>query len=175
MRMRRAVVAGAVLGLAAVTAGCSTHPGAAAVVDGHEISEAELEGAVADFTDIIEVTPVDLLNVLVVMEASDEVAEANGIAVSGSDALAALEAQGIDTSDFSAGGVEVARYIAMVTAAQELADSGQVSADMDAARLAADIQVNPRYGELDVTTGSIVEVVPAWIFTGDVVEVPVVE
>lgn len=175
MRMRRAVVAATVLGLAAVTAGCSTHPGAAAVVDGHEISEAELEGAVADFTGVVDVTRVQLLNVLVVMEASDEVAEANGIDVSRSDALAALEAQGIDTSDFSAGGVEVARYIAMVTAAQELADSGQVSADMDAARLAADIEVNPRYGELDVTTGSIVEVVPAWIFTEDVPEVPVVE
>ena len=175
MRMRRAAVAGAVLGLAAVTAGCSTHPGAAAVVDGHEISEAELAGAVADFADLFEVTPADLLNVLVVMAASGDVAEANGIAVSGPDALAALEEQGIDTGDFTAGGVEVARYIAMVAAAQEHEDVAQIGADLDAARLAADIDVNPRYGELDETTGSIVEVVPAWIFTEDVPEALVVE
>lgn len=175
MRMRRAVVAGAVLSVAAVTAGCSTHPGAAAVVDGHEISEAELEGAVADFAEIVDVTPAELLNTLVAMQATDEVAEEHGVAVSGSDALAVLAAQGLDTSDFTSGGTEVARYIVTRAEVLEHVDGAQISADMDAARVAADIEVNPRYGELDVTTGTIVEVVPAWIFTGDVVEVPVVE
>jgi len=175
VRMRRAVPAAAVLGLAALTAGCSTHPGAAAVVDGHEIGEAELEGAISDFTEIVEVTPAQLLTALVVLHATADVAEARGIAVSGPDALAALEEQGVDTSDFTPGGVEVARYLVMVTDVQGREDSAEISADMDAARLAAEIEVNPRYGELDAATGSIVEVVPTWIVTEDAAEVPVVE
>lgn len=175
MRTRRAVAAVVVAGLAAVTAGCSAHPGAAAVVDGHEISEAYLQGAYEDFRDLGSATPGQLLNVLVAVRAGEDVAVEYDIAVPSSEALAALEAAGVDTSEFSAGGVEVARYLAMVNVAGNHDDVEQIAQEMDDARRAADIQVNPRYGAFDIETGTIVDVVPEWLVGADLLGVPVAQ
>lgn len=173
MRTRRVAVAVGVtvaaLGLTA-TAGCSARPGAAAVVDGHEISEAYLDDTYEDFADLGTATPEQLLNVLVALRAGEAVAVEHDISVSGADALAALEEGGVDTSDFSPGGVQIARYLAMVGEAQAAADVDLINQEMDAARRAADIDVNPRYGVLDVETGTIVAEVRDWIVTADVTE-----
>ena len=162
MRSRWLALTGFVL---VATAGCTAHPGAAAVVNGETITQGYLQDTVDDFADLGEVTPSQLLNVLVAMRAGEDVVEDRGIAVSGADALAMLEDGGIDTNGFSPGGVEVARYIAIVTQTQTRADAEEISEEMDAARRAADIVINPRYGVLDTESGTIVDRTPAWIVT----------
>lgn len=173
MRMRRAAAAAVVLGFVMAAAGCSVHPGAAAVVDGHEISEAYLQGAYEDFAELGEATPQQLLGVLVAMRATDDVVEEQGISVSGADALAALNDRGIDTSGFSAGGVQIARYLAIYEAAQARQDVADIEAAMDAARRAADIVINPRYGSFDAEAGSVVAgTPPTWMVTEDSTPAP---
>lgn len=153
-RWLRALAGLAVVGM--VVAGCSAHPGAAAVVDGQEISESHLAEAVRDFELVTGQAPeaVAMLSTLVVAPTILEAASEFGIGVSEQQAVELLDAQveaGGRTppaDGYADGVVQVAQMTLLSQQVQSSPDAGEIN-DRIAERIAeADVEVNPRYGEI---------------------------
>lgn len=161
MRSGRWALVGAVL--VAVTAGCSAHPGTAAVVDGRTIGQDYLEDASADLGQ----PPGTALSLLIAAPYFIAVAAEHGVGVTAADARAALEeamaAQGDTTTTFGDGAVEVMQMALSAQALSLLPDGDRILSETDQVVLALDMDINPRYGEMDRTTGLVARAPLPWI------------
>lgn len=151
----------------ALLVGCSAQPGTAAVVDGRTISQADLDRTHADLTQIIP--QLDARTTLVALMVGPyfiEAAEENGVGVSESQARDFAEqnaaAAGVESA-FGDGAVEVLRFSLAAEQLGGLPDGQAVVAGVEDEILAADIDVNPRYGDLDPATGQLVAEAPSWL------------
>ncbi|GAA2726867.1 hypothetical protein [Cellulomonas aerilata] len=154
------------LGAAATTA-CSPGGGAAAVVDGRAVPVADLQAAAGELGPYLDgATPSSLLLVLVAEPTVTEVAAENGVAVSEQEAeqqLAAVVADDPEAPDFGPAAVTVARFSLLQQELGQLPDAEEVQADILSRLRDLDIDVNPRYGELDFDRGGIAPVEHPWL------------
>ncbi len=172
-RLSRGIAAAALLaGLA--LGGCSAQPGAAAVVDGQRISEGELSRTVSDFSAVVG-QPVEarqLLGTLIVAPMILDVAADYGVAASDDEAAqlldAQLEASGQTAPEegYSDGLLQVAKVV-IVNQEMSMAPDATIAVEEVNTRIAeADIEVSPRYGEFDPTTGEVLADELPWIVSG---------
>lgn len=168
-RLSRGIAAAALL-TALALGGCSANPGAAAVVDGQRITEAELQQAVSDFAAVTgqQVDPVAMLGTLVVAPVLIEVGAEHGLAASEDEAIALLdrqaEAAGLTAPEdgYGSGVISVAQ-MTLVNQSLAAAPEGAAAAQEITERISsADVEVSPRYGEFD-PSGQIVPQALPWI------------
>ena len=161
-------VAGAAVVLAiALSAGCTAHPGVAAVVDGRTITQDYLEDASAD----LQKDPAWTLSLLVAAPYYIEVAEDNGVAVSTQEARTAFEEALADAGKATAisdGAVEVMRLVLATQAVSDLPHGAGILSETEARVLELDMEINPRYGDVDPATGEIARTTSPWIVSSDV-------
>ncbi|WP_331238396.1 hypothetical protein [Georgenia sp. MJ170] len=151
-------------------AGCSGNPGAAAVVDGNEVTESQLAEAVADFAAITgqPVEPTAMLGTLVVGPIIFDVAQEYGVAASDEESAALLDQQIVASGTplfeepYSGGVLDVAR-IAIVNQTLMASPAGAEAQAAIGERIAtADVEVSSRYGEFD-PRGTVVPTQFDWI------------
>jgi len=150
------------------TAGCSVHPGAAAVVDGRTITQEYTQNASEDLGLDVGRT----LSLLIAAPYFIDAAEANGVPVSPEDARAAVEdmrtANGGDAkAPIRAGAIEIMRLVLASQALSVLADGAQIQSDTNAHVLGLKMDINPRYGEMDLSSGLIARPPLPWIVPTD--------
>ncbi|UZN04317.1 hypothetical protein [Cellulomonas sp. S1-8] len=160
------VVAGGLL------AGCSGQPGAAAVVDGRTITTAELATAYDELMPIFNGAGAqDVLGVLITEPFAAEVAAENGVGVNDEQALellrsVAVQALGEEEGaalEFGPGAMAVGRYSLAASALQDLPDADAAAAEYQERVAAADIEVNPRFGEFTDTFTVAPPTAPSWV------------
>lgn len=167
-RSRTAVVAGLLAG-ALLLGGCAATPGTAAVVEGRTISRTMLDAAEQDLSAVIPgVTAQAILMGLVAAPYFIDAAAEHGVGVSTEQARALIESrtEGADlpeTQTFGPGAVEVIRFTLAVQALRGLPDGETVLQEVDAEVRSLDIEINPRYGELDPASATIVATTLPWI------------
>ncbi len=168
---RRSIAAAALLaGL--VLGGCSAQPGAAAVVNGERISENELDRALIDFAAVTgqEVEPAAMLGTLVVAPVILQAAADHGVAASDDEAAELLDRQAelaglTPPESYGHGVLQVAK---MTVVNQDMAASPAGAEAIQAVNegiAQAEIEVSPRYGEFDATTGQVLPQQLPWIET----------
>jgi len=153
--------------VAASLAGCSSLSGVAAVVDGREISIADLQQATVEVTPYAtNATPAGVLMVLVSAGPYEAAAEKAGVAVSATMALDMLTEQAESKSPgatihFGAGAIEVARFSLIRQNLDKLSDGPAITAATDAEVKKLDVTINPRYGSFG--DGTISPAAYPWI------------
>ena len=150
------------------TAGCSVHPGAAAVVDGRTITQEYTQNA----SDDLGLDAGRTLSLLIAAPYFIDAAEANGVPVSPEDARAAVQdmrsANGGDAqAPIRAGAIEIMRLVLASQALSVLADGAQIQSDTNAHVLGLKMDINPRYGEMDLSSGLIARPPLPWIVPTD--------
>ena len=166
MRLSRWAAVAAVALVA--TAGCSVHPGAAAVVDGRTITQEYTQDASED----LGLDAGRTLSLLIAAPYFIDAAEANGVPVSPEDARAAVQdmrtANGGDAkAPIRAGAIEIMRLVLASQALSGLADGAQIQSDTNAHVLGLKMDINPRYGEMDLSSGLIARPPLPWIVPTD--------
>lgn len=170
MRSARTVLGAtaATVTVAAALAGCSAQPGTAAVVDGRTITQSQLEDTHADLAPVLE--GLDVRTTLVTMIVAPffiEAAEENGVGVSADQAEAtarqSAEQAGTAYQPLGEDALEVVRFTMAAQQLQTLPDGAEVLSDVEEQIFAADLDVNPRYGDLDEETGQLVRAPLPWI------------
>lgn len=171
----RVLVATAVLAGGALLAGCSGHPGAAAVVDGRTISADELATASEQLLPIFRgAATQDLLGVLITEPYATAVAADRGVGVSDEQArelLRTVTAQALGEeaaadAEFGEGALAVARYSLAATALQDLPDAQAAAEDFQERVDAADVEVNPRFGTFEAGVVAA-PTLPSWVVGAD--------
>ena len=163
--------------LVAVLSGCSGRPGAAAVVDGREISVADLQAATVDLAPYLkDATQASVLMALLEAPSFERAATEHGVgatqkqAVDRLDQVAKAAASAgtarARTTAFSAGAIEVVRYALAQQNLQALPDAADITAQVAKKLGALDVQVNPRYGTVDLATGNVKPPSYPWLVTG---------
>jgi hypothetical protein len=154
---RRRIVgaAAAALTLAGLLAGCSTRPGAAAVVDGRTIRTSDLVAVVADLKPALgDVSAAQVLNILIEEPMLVQLAADHGQGVSAADAKSTLDAfftsaKVTPPAGYSAATLQVGLHQA--ANAKLRADTTDTTLSQDytdrLAKLA--VTVNPRFGTWD--------------------------
>lgn len=161
-------------GLAAVLvasslASCAAQPGTAATVDGRRITQAELEATVADLRPILgDIAASSVLQALIQAPVAIEAASENGVGVSDDDGRGLLatvaENAGVTAPEtWSAGAVQIAKSDLSLEALSGLPDAQEVTAELNAAVAAQDIELNPRYGTVDTETGTVTPITWDWL------------
>ena len=153
-------------------AGCTGQPGAAAVVDGRAISTAELATTYEQLGPFFPGAGAqDVLAVLITEPFAAEVAADLGVGVNDQQALDLLrtvadqalgEGEGARV-EFGPGAVAVGRYSLVASALQEVPDPQAAVAEYQERVAAADIEVNPRFGELTDDLVVAPPTTPSWI------------
>ncbi|WP_199424888.1 hypothetical protein [Actinotalea solisilvae] len=148
-------------------AGCTGDPSAAAVVDGRTITRADVEAAQDDLSAGEGVSGGEVLWILTIAPAYIDAATDAGVGVSEDEARAALvdgneEAGGAD-GEVADSTVQVARAILSSQALGSLENGDEVLGEVQARVTELDVDVNPRYGELDLAAGTIAPTVAPWI------------
>lgn len=168
MRMRRVAAAAVVLGLATATAGCSAHPGAAAIVDGDQITEADLARVIDELGPYLNnPTPSAVLTAIVQSEAWLAVAASQNIEVTDDQGREFLDqlASGAG-ADPAAWGHESLVIARVQVASSELTSAAEDLQDEFTAAVAdLGVTVNPRYGGFDAETGEVGAAELPWIVT----------
>lgn len=181
MRIRQVAAAGAalvaVLGFAPALAGCSVHPDAAAVVDGREISPAQVALATEQVAEVIvgpggtTLPENTILQFLIDAPFYLAAAEEAGVGVTAEFAADAMDEnmanRGLEPLAWSNESIEVARYVLVLQELSGLDDGGAAAVGAQEAMLAADVVVNPRYGVRNEETGFIDSAPPAWVVTAE--------
>lgn len=148
-------------------AGCAGDPSAAAVVDGRTITRAEVEAAQDDLSAGEGVSAGEVLWILTIAPAYIDAAVDEGVGVSEDEARAALvdgnEQSGGADGEVADSTVQVARAILSSQALGALEDAETVLGDVQARVTELDVDINPRYGELDLSTGTIAPTLAPWI------------
>lgn len=154
-----AVSAAVALGLSlSGCGGTSGNPGAAAIVNGVEISENTVTEAINDWQTLTG-QAVSRVNMVVGLSEAQtytdaardlgvDVAEANLDAVT--DTLLADMGAGVTTSELSQGGRQILRLSAVMLQAQEMGIDGQIAGLVPNAQ----VILNPRYGYVQGTAGT---------------------
>lgn len=161
-------------GLAAVLvasslASCAAQPGTAATVDGRRITQAELEETVADLRLILgDIATSSVLQALIQAPVAIEAASENGVGVSDDDGRSLLatvsENAGVTApEEWSDGALQIAKSDLSLEALSGLPDAQEVTAELNAAVAAQDIELNPRYGTVDVETGTVAPITWDWL------------
>lgn len=175
-RGRRRAAALLALGALAVgvLTGCSGRPGAAAVVDGQQISVADLQTATSELAPYLQnVSQSSVLMVLIAAPSFDRAASKAGVGVSrqqaedlldkaAQSAVAAGKAP-VRTAGFSDAAVEVARFTLLQQNIQALPNGAAVVAGITKELIALHADVNPRYGVVDFTAGTITPPSYPWL------------
>ena len=167
-RVRRRTAAAALVALAAgLTGACSAQSGAAAVVDGEPIPAEEVQLAADELGPYLDgATPSSVLVVLVAEPVVEQVAAERGVSVSTQQAeqlLTNLASESGAPAEFGEASVAVARFSLLQDALNQLPDAQDVQSEVLARLQDLDIDVNPRYGELDFTEGGIVPAEHPWL------------
>lgn len=175
MRMRRAAAAAVVLAMAAVTAGCSSDPGTAAVVDGHEISTAELDRVADELGPYLkDASPRAILTAILQSEAWLAVARSHDIEVTddqGREFLDKLsEGSGADPVEWSHESLVIARV--QVASTDLTSATDDLQGEFTAAVADLDVTVNPRYGQYDAETGAVGAADLPWIVSDEPTPAP---
>jgi len=169
-RSRRAL-RGAVVGLALVLAlaGCTRSGGVAAVVDGTSISVSDLHRAVTELGPVYQgATLSAVLTALIVEPTFLDVAAKNGAGVSDPQAIdslkqAYLSKQITPPTSFGPGAIAVARFELAVAALGATAPGTTALTEAEARVQKLHVEVNPRFGTLDFSTGTIRPLAYSWI------------
>ncbi|HYN66026.1 MAG TPA: hypothetical protein VES93_04000 [Ornithinibacter sp.] len=175
LSVRRSVAAIAV-GAALVLAGCSgpAGPDRAAVVDGQVLSERELQttvGQVNGLQPALEqiqgpLSATSTLNVLVQGPVYLAYLRDRGVVVS--DTVARQQAEQRGVADPADGTLTVIKLNSALAAAQDSGEFGEADAvAIQQQILDLDVEVNPRYGTRDTTTGAIQLTTPDWVTSPD--------
>ncbi len=171
MRVRPS--AAVVVGVSGVLllAGCGGDPSAAAVVDGRTISRADVEAAQDDLSAGGGVTTGQVLWTLAIAPLYIEAAADEGVGISEDQARSVLvdgnEQAGGSDAVVADSTVQIARAILSSEAIGGLEDSADVLGQVGERIRALDFEVNPRYGDVDLETGTIEPVVAPWIVGAD--------
>lgn len=154
---------------ATALAGCSAQPGAAAVVDGTTIPTSDVRVATDELRPYLQdVSPSNVLTVLVHEPTIVAVAEEHGVGVSDEEAVELLESVAAQRSPdasvtFSQPSLTVARYSLAYTRLQELEDAQEVLGEALERIAALDVEVNPRFGSTDDTNAVVAPTARPWI------------
>lgn len=127
--------------------------GVAAVVDGKQITVADVQEATAQFNTlpVSPTTPTDVLTLLVYGDLAEEAHSAAGSPPIPEGQLVS-DLQGGGLQDPADSTIDLYRAINHLQMAQQLPPTDGV-----------DIEINPRYGEWDGTNGQVVAQTPTWI------------
>jgi len=152
---------------AAGVAGCSAQSGAAAVVEGEAIPVSAVHEATEQLSPYLQdLTPSTVLLLLMAEPTFERVAGENGIAVSEQEARDVLEtvagggeqAEGGEAAgpvpEFGPASVSVARFTLLQQGLGDLPNGPQLLEQVSAELADLDIEVNPRFGEVDFTEGN---------------------
>ncbi|MPV38348.1 SurA N-terminal domain-containing protein [Georgenia subflava] len=164
----RPVVAAAAAGLA--LAGCAAQPGTAATVNGVTISENAVDDATGEYVAFSgqETAPVVILNTLVQAELLTPIANEAGYAVSDAEVEQFFLEQAVmlgnaelpeNSSDAF---IDLGRFLMQYNEVSSSPDAEAVLTQLGTELTEADLEVNPRYGEL-TEEGSIVPTTHEWI------------
>ncbi len=161
-------LAGALALTALAVSGCTAESGAAAVVEGEPIPVADVHAATDQLRPYLrDITPAGVLVVLIAEPAFQRAAEANGFGVSTQqtqDLLDQLASGGEGPApEFGDAARTVARFTLLQQGLRDLPEGQQVLRDVTAELDELDVEVNPRYGELDFAAGGITPVVHPWL------------
>jgi hypothetical protein len=183
----RARVAAAVVVAVTGVAGCSAQSGAAAVVEGRTIPVADVDAATEELAPYLQnASPSSVLLLLVAEPVFERVATANGIGVSDQEAQDVLDALaappeppagGADGADdegqaadgateppeFGPASLSVARLTLLQRKLGEHPDGQALMAEVTADLAELDVDVNPRYGQIDLQQGGITPVEHDWL------------
>ena len=170
---RRRIVGGAAaaLTLVGLLAGCSSRPGAAAIVDGREISASDVVTVVDELKPAIpSVTSSLVLNTLIQEPTLVQMAADNGVGVSADDAKSTLDsffAAGNLTppSSYSAATLEVGYHQAAATKLSAGTDATTLNQQFADRLGTLDVSVNPRFGswsDLQLAAPAA----PSWVVSG---------
>lgn len=171
-RTRGRVVVAAVVAAGGLLAGCSGQPGAAAVVDGRTITTAELATTHEQLGPIFNgARAQDVLGVLITEPFAVQVAADEGVGVNDEEArellrMVAVQALGEEDGaalEFGPGAVAVARYSLATAALQDLPSAQAAAAEYQERVSAADIEVNPRYGDFTDDLVVAPPATPSWV------------
>jgi hypothetical protein len=162
---------GAVAGLAIVLAlaGCTRSGTVAAVVDGTTISVSDLHRAVTELGPVYTgATPRAVLTAMLVERTFMDVASSAGAGVSAAQAIDSLnQAYGAKQltppTAFGSGAIAVERFELAVAALGKTAAGTTVLTEAQARVPKLHVEVNPRFGALDFSTGTIKPLAYAWI------------
>jgi hypothetical protein len=173
---RRLRLAGAVALTAVAVAGCSATSGAAAVVEGEAISVAEVHRATEELGPYLQdASPSAVLLLLMAEPTFERVARENGLGVSEQEARDVLDqiaaggaAEGVAAPEFGEGSLTVARFTLLQQRLQGLPDAAAVLEEVTTDLAELDVEVNPRFGEVDFAAGTgITPVEHAWLVAPD--------
>ncbi len=143
---KKRAIAGAALIAAGLLAGCSAHPGAAAIVDGKEVSEKSIE-QMAQSLDVND--RAILLQVAVISSITEPVLEAHSdlLTPDAKTALLAACSEGFGIGEINADSPEpIKNYCYAATLGQQDPDiSEELSAAMADAMTSEKIELSPRY------------------------------
>ena len=167
-RRRIAGGAAAALTLVGLLAGCSSHPGAAAVVDGRTITSAELVTVVDELKPAVpDVTAALVLNTMIQEPTLVQLASDKGYGVSDDDAKSTLDefftqAGVTPPSSYSPATLEVGLHQAAATKLNAATDLTDINTEFGNRLDALDVTINPRFGTWsDYQVGDPVS--PSWI------------
>lgn len=142
------------------------------MVDGTVISVAELDRAVTELGPVYPgATLPAVLTALIVEPTFLDVAAKNGAGVSDPQAIDSLKQayaakKLTPPTSFGSGSVAVARFELAVTGLGSTAAGNQALTEAEARVQKLKVEVNPRFGTLDFSTGTIRPLAYAWIVTG---------
>jgi hypothetical protein len=170
-RRRRSVGAaiGAVVLAVALLSGCTGKPGAAAMVDGRTISVADVQQGTSDLAPYFK--SVDQKSVLMLLMGAptvQAVAEQAGLGVSDQQALDLLVASAKSngstaTPKVGRAAIEVIRFSLAQKALEAAPNAADLVKKVNDQLTALHVAVNPRYGKVDLSTGSFTDIVYPWL------------
>lgn len=167
---RRGVAAAAALALAGVLAGCSSHPGAAAVVDGRQIPSSDVQAALADLKPAApSLTAQLVLQTLIQEPTLLQLARDEGVGVSDGDGKKLLDSlytsAGVPApASYAPATLVVGEHQAALTNLQKLDDIDAVSQEFADRLGELDVTVNPRFGGFEA--GAVTApTAPTWVVT----------
>ena len=173
-RARRRVAAVLLAGAAVTTlVGCSARPGVAAVVDDRTITQDDVSATQQDLRVLIpDLDAGSVVSAMVAAPYYIDAAAQNGVGVSSEEAREFLELnldarQAEDAAsgapaEMGDGAVEVIRFTLAAQNIETLPDAQQILQGVSEQIGEADLEINPRYGELDAF-GEIVPIALPWL------------
>ena len=167
-RRARALVTGSVLLGVGLLSACTGQPGAAAVVDGTDLSVADVQTATAELAPLYQgVTARDVLQVLIHEPAVVAFAAEHSVGVSGAqaaDALTGIAANVPEVGErtYSAPSLAVERYLLATKALQALPGSATILPELQQRLAAEKVAVSPRFGVLG-DGNTITDAVYPWL------------
>lgn len=170
-RRRRTVTAtaGVAVLVATLLAGCTGQPGAAAVVEGRAISVADVQQATAELQPYFQsVDQSTVLMLLIGAPTIESVAKDAGLAVSDQQAIdlldkAATSAGATTPPTFGAPAIEVIRFSLAQKAIEGASNAATLVKEVNDKLTALHAEVSPRYGTIDLTTGTVTPISYDWI------------